>query len=218
MSYPVAEVFHSIQGEGQWVGVPMYFVRLAGCNVGRDQVCTSCLGETFLCDTDYAKKLDMEPADILKGCTERRLCLTGGEPFLHDLRLLSSVVFARGKVLHIETNGTKLFPEWAVLEKRTEALRSEARRLWITCCPKLSFNYLNASHVDEWKLLVGPNTRLSELEAFVQGLPAYAPIYLQPINTPTEVDDQSVKRCLEILTVHQDWRLSAQLHKLLKVR
>lgn len=35
MTYPVAETFYSIQGEGVWTGTPMFFVRLAGCNVGK---------------------------------------------------------------------------------------------------------------------------------------------------------------------------------------
>ena len=35
MLYPVAEVFHSIKGEGFWTGVPMKFIRLAGCTVGK---------------------------------------------------------------------------------------------------------------------------------------------------------------------------------------
>ncbi|KKK67234.1 hypothetical protein LCGC14_2956090, partial [marine sediment metagenome] len=34
---PVAEIFHSIQGEGQYAGTPMLFIRLAGCSVGKPQ-------------------------------------------------------------------------------------------------------------------------------------------------------------------------------------
>ncbi|MCH2543374.1 MAG: 7-carboxy-7-deazaguanine synthase QueE, partial [Candidatus Atelocyanobacterium sp. ALOHA_A2.5_9] len=33
-TYPIAETFHSIQGEGAWTGVSAFFIRLAGCNVG----------------------------------------------------------------------------------------------------------------------------------------------------------------------------------------
>ncbi len=32
MTLVVAEIFDSLQGEGFWSGVPMTFVRLAGCN------------------------------------------------------------------------------------------------------------------------------------------------------------------------------------------
>ena len=35
MSYPVMETFYSLQGEGIFAGVPAFFIRLAGCDVGR---------------------------------------------------------------------------------------------------------------------------------------------------------------------------------------
>ena len=39
----VNEVFHSIQGESTWAGVPMVFVRLTGCPL-----------RCHYCDTSYA--------------------------------------------------------------------------------------------------------------------------------------------------------------------
>ena len=41
----INEIFHSIQGESTWAGVPCVFVRLAGCHLR----CT-------YCDTEYAFK------------------------------------------------------------------------------------------------------------------------------------------------------------------
>lgn len=34
VKYPVMETFTSVQGEGAFSGVPSFFIRLAGCNVG----------------------------------------------------------------------------------------------------------------------------------------------------------------------------------------
>ncbi len=45
----VVEVFDSLQGEGLWVGTPMTFVRLAGCNAP-----DLGLGCVRWCDTTYA--------------------------------------------------------------------------------------------------------------------------------------------------------------------
>ena len=32
-NYPIAETFHSLQGEGAWAGTNAFFIRLAGCDV-----------------------------------------------------------------------------------------------------------------------------------------------------------------------------------------
>ncbi|MEY4571373.1 MAG: Cellulophaga phage phiSM, partial [Bacteroidota bacterium] len=41
---PVSEVFYSIQGEGQTMGVPAVFLRLGGCNI-------LCQSKHWVCDT-----------------------------------------------------------------------------------------------------------------------------------------------------------------------
>ena len=41
---PVSEVFYSIQGEGQTMGVPAVFLRLGGCNI-------LCQSKNWVCDT-----------------------------------------------------------------------------------------------------------------------------------------------------------------------
>ena len=35
MNYRLAEIFTSVQGEGGFTGAPMTFIRMAGCNVGK---------------------------------------------------------------------------------------------------------------------------------------------------------------------------------------
>jgi len=230
VKYPIAETFNSIQGEGFWMGTPMLFVRLAGCNVGRyegqrdftppDQmksndltvfsthsVCTTIDGQRFLCDTNYHVKEHLEPEEIAerrKG--EEHVCITGGEPFLHDLMPLRRVLQLQH--LHVETSGTLEIPE-----------EFEG---WITCCPKQTPSGVKLhpsviERVAEWKVLVGPGfdeKTLRHLESLTHG----AKLYVQPINGVNEVWQENVERCLELLTRWPNWRLSPQLHKMVGVR
>jgi 7-carboxy-7-deazaguanine synthase len=74
----VAELFHSIQGEGKLAGVPSVFVRASGCNL-----------RCVWCDTPYASwdpEGDDVPVDALVGRVAQLNCphvvLTGGEPLI----------------------------------------------------------------------------------------------------------------------------------------
>lgn len=240
MIYPVAEIFHSLQGEGVWTGTPMMFVRLAGCNVGKYEparpygktvsfpdaahpptqselkilfedrthsVCTTADGQRFICDTDYHKHEEHSPEEIIGQLGELHMCITGGEPFLHNLTPLLEAA-SDGTMTHIETSGTLPI-------KGTEDFN-----VWITCCPKEGFLPANADWVDEWKFLVGPGFDLAEAERLSSLGPLQNDdrVYIQPINGVNECDTDNLKRCLDILAKKPEWKLSAQLHKFLGVR
>jgi 7-carboxy-7-deazaguanine synthase len=74
----LAELFHSIQGEGKLAGVPSVFVRASGCNL-----------RCVWCDTPYAS-WDPEGDDVAVDEIVRRVArfdcrhvvLTGGEPMI----------------------------------------------------------------------------------------------------------------------------------------
>lgn len=234
--YPISEIFHSVQGEGAWVGTPMMFVRLAGCNVGKydsgpinvalkspdfemfkaktHSVCTSFTGESFLCDTDYHQSYRSSAEDIAAELdTEEHVCITGGEPFLHDLRPLMNAFWALPAKprIHIETSGTK--PYEMPFPKKGE--------WWITCCPKegLLLDQMLLPH--EWKVLVGADFNQERLEEFLHLLDERAgrrPVFLQPINGVEEVNRANLARCLELLKSYPNFKLSAQCHKLWGVR
>lgn len=98
----VAEVFHSIQGEGISAGAPAVFVRLQGCSVG-----------CVWCDTRYSwdpragreVELDALVAAVLEpGCA--RVVVTGGEPLESPLfaPLVTALAF-RGLAVEVETSG-----------------------------------------------------------------------------------------------------------------
>ncbi|MCU0781441.1 MAG: 7-carboxy-7-deazaguanine synthase QueE [Akkermansiaceae bacterium] len=99
----IAEVFHSIQGEGELVGVPSVFVRTSGCNL-----------RCAWCDTPYAswepegEEMSVrEVAERVVGYRCRHLVLTGGEPMLAPgIRDLARICREAGMHITIETAGT----------------------------------------------------------------------------------------------------------------
>ena len=98
----VCEIFHSIQGESTYSGLPCVFIRMAGCNL-----------RCSYCDTKYAyedgveKSVDEVLAQLQPyGC--RLVEITGGEPLLQQdevNRLIYSLLESGHRVL-METNGS----------------------------------------------------------------------------------------------------------------
>jgi 7-carboxy-7-deazaguanine synthase len=101
----IAEIFHSIQGEGLLAGVPSIFIRTSGCNL-----------RCHWCDTPYASWKPEGPEisieEILKKLTQwncDHVVLTGGEPMIApDLHELATALKKQKKHITIETAGTIL--------------------------------------------------------------------------------------------------------------
>jgi len=107
----------TIQGEGKMAGIPVLFVRTAGCNLR----CMWSLpdGNVSLCDTPFAsfdtqgeKKVPVETVKniILKNIgMMNHLVISGGEPFIQTegiSSLISKLKKERNIHISIETNGT----------------------------------------------------------------------------------------------------------------
>jgi len=98
----VNEIYYSIQGEGIQSGLPTIFIRLTGCNL-----------RCSYCDTKYAytkgKELTIDEISLkLREFTCNTVCITGGEPLIHEniFELINNL--SRNKYsLLIETNGSK---------------------------------------------------------------------------------------------------------------
>jgi 7-carboxy-7-deazaguanine synthase len=99
----VFDIFRSIQGESTRAGEPMWFVRLAGC----DLACT-------YCDTPAAREMksgrEMTVTQVLAAVSEPALpwlMVTGGEPMLQvaEVNTLIAALEARGRHVLVETNG-----------------------------------------------------------------------------------------------------------------
>ncbi len=96
----INEMFSSIQGEGLYMGIPMFFIRLTGCNL-----------RCKWCDTEYAfeegKMMSID--EIMKEVDSSGLkwvCLTGGEPLLQkEVYPLIYRLMEEHSIL-VETNGS----------------------------------------------------------------------------------------------------------------
>ena len=99
-----SELFHTIQGEGQLIGVPSVFFRTSYCNL-----------RCVWCDTPYTS-WEPENRDITVeesvaaiaqyGC--KHVVITGGEPFIQTAALIALCreLDKRGHHITIETNAT----------------------------------------------------------------------------------------------------------------
>src|SRR5687767_4831943 len=108
----LAELFHSIQGEGKLVGVPSVFVRASGCNLR----CT-------WCDTPYAswdpEGEEFAVDEIVRrvgahdegGAPPKHVVVTGGEPMIMpDVVELCDALKSRSHHVTIETAATVYKP------------------------------------------------------------------------------------------------------------
>jgi len=97
----INEIYHSIQGESTWAGLPCVFVRLTACNL-----------RCSYCDTSYAfyegKKTGLpEVQEKILSFNCSLVEITGGEPLLQKnvLELMGNLCEA-GKTVLIETSGS----------------------------------------------------------------------------------------------------------------
>jgi 7-carboxy-7-deazaguanine synthase len=101
MSLDICEIFHSLQGESTFAGLPCVFIRLSGCNLD----CT-------WCDTPYARteRQSMSRKNILEKVGQFDCPLvevTGGEPLLQaETPALVSDLISKGHKVLMETNGS----------------------------------------------------------------------------------------------------------------
>ncbi len=121
----IAEVFQSIQGEGEFSETPSVFVRTTGCNL-----------RCWFCDTPYTSwqpegtRRDWRELldDVLRiDCPH--VVLTGGEPMLQpEVVPLSQALREAGRFVTIETAGTVFRPVAADLMSISPKLSNSAPR------------------------------------------------------------------------------------------
>jgi 7-carboxy-7-deazaguanine synthase len=129
-SLRVTEIFHSVQGESTWAGLPCTFIRLTGCPL-----------RCVWCDTAYAfhggEKLTLDAICAkVEEIGTRLVEITGGEPLIHrNAFTLAQRLLDRGFTVLVETSGAV---DVAPLDERAHRIMDlkcpdsgeSARNLW----------------------------------------------------------------------------------------
>ena len=191
-TYPIVEIFHSVQGEAFHSGVPHVFIRFGNCNLRCEW-----------CDTNFLEYEEMELDDIIDEVLKyncKRVIFTGGEPCLQDLKTIGSELKKYGINLSVETNGTIKVPE--LID-------------WICVSPKDQL-YPNSKIIqrtgDELKVVYcGQN--LSMYDDLKQGFTHH---FIQPCYIEAESIEQNGANFAVVENLVKEnpgWRLSLQTHK-----
>jgi 7-carboxy-7-deazaguanine synthase len=194
---PIMEHFYTIQGEGYYTGRAAYFVRLGGCDVG----CIWCdVKESW--DKDAHQKYEIEEIVSWVVNANAPLCvITGGEPLMHDLSLLTAALKAKNIQVNIETSGTS--PISGALD-------------FITFSPKRFKKPLEEFYVKagELKVIINHNNDIRWAEEHAAKINIDCILYLQP-----EWSNEKAMLDLIIPYVKDNpkWRISLQTHKYIGV-
>lgn len=188
-TYPVLEIFDSVQGEGSMVGQVVTFVRFAGCNLACPW-----------CDTKESWNPEnveyLTSDEIVEKCGQRSAVLTGGEPCTLPLEELIGKLKKANKIIAMETNGTLPTPIGVD---------------WITVSPKPPEYAIHKScAADEFKYVVDGNFTLDKIEAELLADPK-GRVWLQPEGYDME---RSLHKAVEMVLAEPGLRLGMQLHKL----
>ncbi|NMD01441.1 MAG: 7-carboxy-7-deazaguanine synthase QueE [Bacteroidales bacterium] len=195
---PVVEEFYTLQGEGFYTGTAAYFVRLAGCDVG----CHWCDSKPSWQSFPHQWIETQELAQRIVNNPSKHLVLTGGEPFLHDLTLLTSIIKKNGIITHIETSGTSNYSgDWD----------------WISLSPKPwqppLLEFYDKAH--ELKVIIQTPDDFKWAEECALKASKNCQLFLQP---EWSVFNKITPIIVEYIKTHTQWRISIQSHKFMKIQ
>jgi 7-carboxy-7-deazaguanine synthase len=197
LSLPVMEAFYTLQGEGFHSGKAAYFIRLGGCDVG-----------CVWCDVKESWDADVHPkysqTAIVAGALAypgRMAVITGGEPLMHNLDLLTSKLKAAGFQTNIETSGAHpLSGDWD----------------WICFSPKKFKAPVEEIYTvaHELKVIIYNRSDFEFAEEHAAKVGADCKLFLQ---VEWDRRERMMPEVVEYVKKHPQWRVSTQTHKYMNI-
>lgn len=191
------EDFYTIQGEGFFQGHAAYFIRLGGCDVG----CTWCdVKESW--DANAHPKVSVEEmVNRAKASGTKLVVITGGEPALYDLTLLTKSLQQAGLQTNIETSG--VYPLTGTWD-------------WVCFSPK-KFKAPDPTiyqYANELKIIVYNKHDFTWAEDFAQKVSASCKLFLQP---EWSKEKEMLPLIIEYVKANPKWEVSLQIHKYMNI-
>jgi organic radical activating enzyme len=193
---PLMEEFYTIQGEGYHTGTAAYFIRIGGCDVG-----------CHWCDVKESWNAELHPPTntdlIVENASKysETVVVTGGEPLMWDLSVLTQKLKDKSLKTHIETSGA--YPlsgtwDWICLSPKknklpTQTVYDNANELKVIIHNKHDFIF-----AEEQAEKVNPN----------------AILFLQPEWSKKE---EMTPLIVDYVMNNPKWRVSLQTHKYLNI-
>ena len=193
---PLMEEFYTIQGEGFHTGTAAYFVRIGGCDVG----CHWCdVKESWNAELHPPTSIDLIVANAIKYADT--IVVTGGEPLMWDMTLLTQKLKEQNLKVHIETSGAyELSGKWD----------------WICLSPKK--NKLPTQTVydkaHELKVIIYNKHDFIFAEEQAEKVNKNAILFLQPEWSKKE---EITPLIVDYVMNNPKWRISLQTHKYLNI-
>jgi 7-carboxy-7-deazaguanine synthase len=245
--YPIAEHFLSPQGEGLFAGQLQFFIRFAGCSVGKKmsgeqralfladerlksngrlevlatyrEMCTLYDGRTFACDTDFQTKKVMTVEEILAMIPSgvQHICLTGGEPLDHDLSPLLFEIASKTDYLVHIETSGTVSLTDRAYPEYSAGDSLDMDGGWIWLTVSPKFNALPEMMTIANEIKLLVDDRF-DLAKIPDEVLEHDLVFIQPVNFELEINKKNMEMCLELQKEHPNWRISSQSHKLWNVR
>jgi organic radical activating enzyme len=193
---PLMEEFYTIQGEGFHTGTAAYFIRIGGCDVG----CHWCdVKESWNAELHPPTDIDLIVANARKYADT--IVVTGGEPLMWDMTLLTKKLKEQNLKVHIETSGAYELTgywDWICLSPKknklpTQTVFDKAHELKVIIYNKHDFIF-----AEEQAIKVNKD----------------AILFLQPEWSKKE---EMTPLIVDYVMNNPKWRVSLQTHKYLNI-